>query len=79
MCKNIDNTYLDDTQFINDLINLTGEKFRCIDICLIKQNNQLKWGIVEINPPFSLDDYEILFENYIDFCIDSCNYIKNMI
>jgi len=46
--------------------------FRCIDIGM-NQSNQ--WFIVEINPPFSLDNHTIDMNQYIEFCIDSCQYI----
>lgn len=62
---------------INDIINITNERYLCIDIGYIKEYN--KWGIVEINPPFSLDDHKILLDDYMSFCIDSCKYINNLV
>lgn len=80
--RNINDSYLTEhysngTKFIDELIDITGEKFRCIDIGFIYLASESisRWSIIEINPPFSLDDYQIPFDNYINFCIDSCRYI----
>jgi hypothetical protein len=78
MCKNKNDTYLNDTRLITSLIELTGHQYRCIDIGL-KYDHKTKssrWCIVEINPPFSLDDYTIPFADYIRFCIDACKSIN---
>lgn len=64
---------------INKLVDLVGDKYKCIDIGLTIKNNSFVWCIIEINPCFSLDDYDIPFDGYINFCIDSCTYIKNNI
>jgi len=58
---------------IEKLIELTGDKFVCIDIGMIPSD---KWIIIEINPPYALDDYQIPLENYMEFCIDACKYIN---
>jgi hypothetical protein len=62
---------------INKLIELTNDKFRCIDIGFDKKIN--KWIIVEINPPFSLDDCDIPFDSYMTFCIDACLWINKCV
>lgn len=72
-----------DSNFLNEidienLIDITGDNFRCIDIGLIMEP-VCKWIVVEINPPFSLDDYDIHLESYMEFCIDACQWINNQI
>jgi hypothetical protein len=71
MCKNRIDTYLKDTKLISDLLELTGTNYRCIDIGLVRRPN-LKWIVMEINPPFSLDSYEIPISDYMAFCMDVC-------
>jgi len=62
--------------YINKVIQWTPEKqFRCVDIGYTKTG----WQIVEINPPFSLDDHHIPLHQYMDFVIGACNNIKNQI
>lgn len=34
------------------------------------------WAVVEVNPPFALDDCGLAIEPYVQFCIDSCAYIR---
>jgi hypothetical protein len=55
------------------LVLLTGDKFRCVDIGFVP--NKCKWLVVEINPPFSLDDHGIPLNMYMEFCIDACRWI----
>lgn len=45
--------------------------FKCVDVGYI--NN--RWVIVEINPPFSLDDFGVDIDSYMRFCIDACYQI----
>ena len=59
--------------FIEKIISCTNSRYLCIDIGYIKELK--KWAVVEINPPFSLDNYNIQFESYINFCVDACKYI----
>ena len=56
-------------KMINELCDLTAE-YRCIDIGYSQTIKN--WMVIEINPPFSLDDHEIPFNDYMNFCIDSC-------
>lgn len=63
---------------IKKIIELTDENFRCIDIGFIAEPLH-KWAIVEINPPFSLDDHDIPLPNYMNFCIDACNWINSKV
>jgi hypothetical protein len=80
MCKNrIDNYIHEISNLIENIINKSNGGFYCIDIGYIYENNKFKWIIIEINPPFSLDDYELDINDYMLFCIDSCKYIKSKI
>lgn len=54
-----------DDFFLNQIII---SDYLCIDI---GYNNDIGWFIVEINPPFSLEEYNIDMEKYINFCEDS--------
>ncbi len=74
--KNHDN--IDNKKLITNLEEITDD-FRCVDIGLIKKDNKFEWCIIEINPPFSLDDYDMPFEDYIRFCIDACKYINSRV
>jgi hypothetical protein len=56
---------------INPYINAAGNSYLCIDIGLTKNG----WVVVEINPPFSLDDHDIQLDDYMAFCIDACAFI----
>lgn len=62
---------------INKLIELVSDKFRCIDIGYV--DNSEKWIIIEINPMYSLDNYDISINAYMEFCIDSCKWINKLI
>jgi len=58
--KNISN-YND---FIKQILEIS-DGFYAIDI-----GYDNDWSIVEINPPFSLDDYGISMHNYVRYAID---------
>jgi hypothetical protein len=72
ICKKKDYSFLSQMD-INQIIELTGDNFRCIDVGLTKEKG---WVIIEINPPFSLDDYEIPLDMYMNFCIGACQWIN---
>ncbi|XWV26039.1 hypothetical protein QJ857_gp1041 [Tupanvirus soda lake] len=57
-----------DKVFLDEVINLCGYDFYCIDIGYLE--NIKEWAIVEVNPPFSLDDYDIPLNNYMEYAID---------
>lgn len=59
---------------IDKIIELVGIAFMCVDIGILTNGEFI---VVEINLPYSLDDYDIEFEKYINFCIDSCTYINS--
>jgi hypothetical protein len=35
-----------------------------------------KWSVIEINPPYSIDSWEISLPEYFLFCQDACRYIR---
>jgi len=57
-----------DENFVEEIILTCGKEFFAVDIGFIKENSE--WAIVEINPPFALDDYEIDLEIYIKYGTD---------
>lgn len=60
---------------LKPFLDATSE-FRCVDIGFVPE---LGWILVEINPPFSLDDYDIPLNGYMDFCIDACHAISSVV
>lgn len=59
------------SSMIGDLVALTTS-FRCVDIGFVKlATGTLRWVVVEVNPPFSLDDHTISLNDYMAFCIDA--------
>ena len=75
ICKTKDFSFLSKID-INKLIEISGDNFRCIDVGLTKSG---EWIIVEVNPPFSLDDYEIPLDMYMNFCIGACQWISKKV
>ena len=75
ICKTKNFSFLSQMD-INKIIEISGDNFRCIDVGLTKNG---EWVIVEINPPFSLDDYEIPLDMYMNFCIGACKWINEKI
>lgn len=62
-------------KFIESIVPLVSKSYKCVDIAYsIKP--VARWVIVEINPPFSLDDYKIDLDSYMNFCLDSCAFIN---
>lgn len=61
-----------DWNFINDIKSITNE-FMAIDIGLINE----KWSVIEINPPYSIDSWEISLPDYFLFCQDACKYMAD--
>lgn len=70
------NIQINKNDIVEEIVNLTSN-YLCIDIGYTSELK--KWVIVEINPPFSLDDHKIPLNDYMLFCIDACNYIRNLI
>lgn len=64
-------------EFINQLLKLTKNKFFCIDIGYIIEKKE--WAIVEVNPPFALDDYDIPLENYMNFTISFWEMVNEIL
>ena len=63
-----DNSIKIDNNFIEELLNVSNNKFYCIDVGYL--NSMGQWAIVEVNPPFALDNFDIPIENYMLYCID---------
>jgi hypothetical protein len=68
-----DENYLEKIN-INKLIELTSNTFLCVDIGILENDN---FVVIEINPPYSLDNYDIPIDQYMSFCIEACNYINS--
>ena len=60
--------------FLDKLIMATGDRFLCVDIGWVPELGQ--WVVVEINPPFSLEDYDIPITDYLTFTEDAFNWIR---
>lgn len=60
--------------FMDKLIAATGDRFLCVDIGWVPELGT--WVIVEINPPFALDDYDIPLTNYLSFTEDAFKWIR---
>ncbi|XWV24797.1 hypothetical protein QJ856_gp0986 [Tupanvirus deep ocean] len=63
-----------DDKFTKEIIGLCGNNFYCMDVGLLSDINE--WAIVEVNPPFSLDDYDIPLDNYIEYAIEFWKSLK---
>lgn len=63
-----------DSQFLDEIIQHSKNNFYCIDIGYLCDTQQ--WAIVEINPPFSLDDYGISNDKYFQFAKDFWSQIE---
>lgn len=68
-----DEKYLDAIN-VDQLIKLVGKDYMCVDMGITKNN---KCILVEINPPYSLDSYDIELDKYFEFCIDACEYFSS--
>ncbi len=71
MCGN--NIIEYNSELDNACISACKGKFRCVDIGYSLRKN---WFVVEINPPFSLDDYYLNLDTYMKYCIDAFQWIK---
>jgi hypothetical protein len=61
-----------DWDFINDIKSITNE-YIVIDVGIINE----KWSVIELNPPYSFDSWEISLPEYFSFCQDACRYIAH--
>jgi len=59
--------------FLDKIILATGERFLCVDIGWITDLN--RWVVIEINPVFSIDYYDIPLANYLEFTKDAFRWI----
>lgn len=63
--------------FLDKLILATGERFLCIDIGWVPELN--RWVVVEINPAFSIDNYDIPIADYLEFTKKTFKWIQSAI
>jgi hypothetical protein len=63
-----------DDEFLNKIISLSNNKYYCVDIGYIQETG---WSIVEVNPPFSLDDFDISIDVYVTYARNVWCYILN--
>lgn len=56
-----------DEEFIEEIRLLSDNMFYTIDIGYTMEHD---WCIIEINPPFSIDDWGINLDSYMIFCMD---------
>eukprot|EP00933_Yihiella_yeosuensis_P022913 TRINITY_DN17937_c0_g2_i1.p1 TRINITY_DN17937_c0_g2~~TRINITY_DN17937_c0_g2_i1.p1 ORF type:complete len:308 (+),score=44.27 TRINITY_DN17937_c0_g2_i1:61-984(+) len=69
-------------EFIESILeNLEGE-FMAIDVGLmvkgesaVMEEGSICWSVVEVNPPFALDDHGLDIESYCQYCIDACEWM----
>eukprot|EP00768_Dysnectes_brevis_P006310 gnl/Dysnectes_brevis/4915_a6829_803.p1 GENE.gnl/Dysnectes_brevis/4915_a6829_803~~gnl/Dysnectes_brevis/4915_a6829_803.p1 ORF type:complete len:283 (+),score=-16.43 gnl/Dysnectes_brevis/4915_a6829_803:60-908(+) len=72
-----------DSGILERVVQLSGSDFLCVDIgfgspvCPHAEAHAGQWMIVELNPPFSLDDYDLCLDTYMNYCLDACAYISN--
>lgn len=62
------------TSVLDKLITATGDRFLCVDIGWVPELE--RWVVVEINPPFSLEDYDIPLTDYLRFTEDAFHWIR---
>ncbi len=63
--------------FIKELIQISKGRFFCIDCGYITSKSE--WAVIEINPPYSLDQFDIPLNDYISFCVDAQKHILSKI
>ena len=61
-------------ELISQIVKLTNDRYLCVDIGMMFPS--CVWCIVEVNPPYALDEYQIPMDNYISFCVDACMYLN---
>ena len=59
--------------FLDQLITAVGGRFLCVDIGWVAE---LGWVVVEINPPYSLDEYDIPLVDYLQFMTDAFGWLR---
>jgi hypothetical protein len=63
--------------FLDKLILASGNRFLCVDIGWIPDLN--RWVVIEINPAFSIDNYNILLADYLAFTEDAFRWIQTIL
>jgi hypothetical protein len=59
--------------FLDQLITAVGDRFLCVDIGWVAE---LGWIVIEINPPYALDEYDIPLFVYLVFMTDAFNWFR---
>jgi len=55
-----------------------SDVFWVVDVgFMVQPTGSAVWAVVEVNPPFSLDDHGLPIKPYMDYCIDACAWIKS--
>jgi len=67
--------------FVQEVLACVGDAFMAVDVGLMTKDGQCEvceavWAVVEVNPPFALDDCGLAIEPYVQFCADACAYVR---
>jgi hypothetical protein len=64
--------------FVNSVVAASGDKFWAVDVGLMDGvgGTDTRWALVEVNPPFALDDCGLHIEPYMQYCIDACAWLR---
>jgi len=75
---------------VDRVLSLCGDSFWAVDVGFIVKEDEPAaaaagvgpdgapgtWALVEVNPPFSLDDHGLPIEPYVQYCVDACAWIR---
>lgn len=67
--------------FVDDVLACCGDHaFWVVDVGVLVATcpGQSQWAVVEVNPPFALDDHGLHIEPYCRYCIDACAWIRTV-
>lgn len=69
-----------DAAFVDAILDKVGpERFWVVDIGLVAaEAAEEQWAIVEVNPPFSVDDHGLEIELYCQYCFHTCAWIRGL-
>mmetsp|Transcript_40113 Transcript_40113/g.93154 ORF Transcript_40113/g.93154 Transcript_40113/m.93154 type:complete len:248 (+) Transcript_40113:48-791(+) len=64
-------------ELVQQIVALVGDRFWVVDVgYLSKQDGAPEWAVVEVNPPFSMDDHGLAIEPYVQYCTDAAAWIR---
>ncbi len=70
-----------DQQFLDSLTSASCKSFYCVDVGYTDNVGskvpESGWVIVEVNPPFSLDSFDIEMKDYVDFAVDFWSFVQS--